>query len=157
MNSIKGAGTKGSRRWMTKFPRRKRLLLPWTCPQPLLTTPDPPNPARRICLHSMATSLNTISPAWGPSLKTYVLQRPNQVNAQNSPRGYEIKQAVELLKSGYPSCEHLELLISLAEQTDRLRTFLDDKLVPGCMRLLREYCRTNSVRLITASGCLRIS
>jgi hypothetical protein len=94
----------------------------------------------------MENTLELCSSMWGLPINNYLLEFSHRTPSKKKPTQYEIKQAIELIKSGYPSCADFELLLSLADRSGYLRTFLDDSLVPGCMRLLREYCQANSVR-----------
>ncbi|KAF8594790.1 hypothetical protein BDV93DRAFT_529094, partial [Ceratobasidium sp. AG-I] len=65
--------------------------------------------------------------------------------SKKKPSSLEISEAIGIVKSGYPSCADFELLLSLADRTNYLRKFLDGGIVPGCMRLLEEYCETNNI------------
>lgn len=85
---------------------------------------------------------------WGPPMSQYIAELPNRTSSKKEPTSFEISEAIGLLKSGYPSCETFELLLSLADRKNYLRTFLNDGLFPGCMRLFRKYCETNNARYI---------
>lgn len=93
----------------------------------------------------MEIALGSTSAVWGLPIKDYLLEYCPQAHPEKKPTPFEVSEAIELIKSGYPSCGTFNLLLLLADWTNYLRTFLDDGLVPGCMRLLQQYCQTNSV------------
>lgn len=93
----------------------------------------------------MESTLKTNSLIWGPLTGQYALDSPRQNLSIKKPTPSEISEAIGLVKSGYPSCATFELLLSLPHRKKYLRNFLDRGLFPGCMRLLKEYCETNSM------------
>jgi hypothetical protein len=82
---------------------------------------------------------------WGVSLDQYVAEWTPRRPPAKRPTSRAVSESLELLRTGYPSCSTFEFLLSLADRPRQLRSFLGDGLIPGCMRLLREYRQAHSV------------
>ncbi|CAE7143470.1 unnamed protein product [Rhizoctonia solani] len=97
-----------------------------------------------------------IHPLWGLPLHVYLTCTNNQAPIL-LPHLDDINNSLELLSTGEPTCEALELCLSLSGSQSELKLIMRQGLLPGCMAALRRYCNENP--LIThAFGllCLRM-
>ncbi|KAG9125380.1 hypothetical protein FRC07_007827 [Ceratobasidium sp. 392] len=90
----------------------------------------------------------SVHPLWGPLLDDYLRESPLGENFITQATPDEISITLRIFKTGRPSWMDFELLLSLPNRPGQLWHFLDAELVPGCMRLLREHCKSNRVSLL---------